>query len=125
MLEDPGDPVSLNRLRTWLKGCQSNHSKCNFEPTPLPSRVLDLADPALSQTQIRLVEPALETTGHYAALSHCWGVSRQFTTTKATLEARKSGIDVPTLPKTFQDAVTVTRELGVRYLWLDSLCKAS
>lgn len=26
------------------------------------------------------------------------------------------------LPKTFRDAVTVTRKLGVRYLWIDSLC---
>lgn len=26
------------------------------------------------------------------------------------------------LPKTFQDAVKVTRELGVLYLWIDSLC---
>ena len=26
------------------------------------------------------------------------------------------------LPKTFQDAVRVTRELGIEYLWIDSLC---
>lgn len=26
------------------------------------------------------------------------------------------------MPKTFQDAVTVTRALGVPYLWIDSLC---
>jgi len=26
------------------------------------------------------------------------------------------------LPETFRDAVQVTRELGIRYLWIDSLC---
>jgi hypothetical protein len=26
------------------------------------------------------------------------------------------------LPKTFQNAITVTRMLGIRYLWIDSLC---
>ena len=26
------------------------------------------------------------------------------------------------LPKTFRDAVTITRNLGIRYLWIDSLC---
>jgi hypothetical protein len=26
------------------------------------------------------------------------------------------------MPKTFQDAVIVTRRLGLRYLWIDSLC---
>jgi hypothetical protein len=28
------------------------------------------------------------------------------------------------LPKSFQDAVTVTRGLGLRYLWIDALCIA-
>ncbi|KAF9765901.1 hypothetical protein IL306_001747 [Fusarium sp. DS 682] len=29
---------------------------------------------------------------------------------------------VPGLPKTFQDAISATRKLGYRYLWIDSLC---
>lgn len=38
------------------------------------------------------------------------------------MQEMKLGIDVSKLPKTFQDAVFITRELGVRYLWIDSLC---
>ncbi|KAH7115893.1 heterokaryon incompatibility protein-domain-containing protein, partial [Dendryphion nanum] len=34
----------------------------------------------------------------------------------------RAGIPDLDLPKTFRDAVQVTRELGVRYLWIDSLC---
>lgn len=26
------------------------------------------------------------------------------------------------MPKTFRDVVQITRELGLRYLWIDSLC---
>lgn len=26
------------------------------------------------------------------------------------------------MPKTFVDAITITRHLGIRYLWIDSLC---
>lgn len=26
------------------------------------------------------------------------------------------------MPKTFRDAVTITRDLGVQYLWIDSIC---
>ena len=26
------------------------------------------------------------------------------------------------MPRAFQDVVTVTRKLGLRYLWIDSLC---
>ncbi|KAK3935203.1 heterokaryon incompatibility protein-domain-containing protein [Diplogelasinospora grovesii] len=34
----------------------------------------------------------------------------------------KRGITVSELPKTIQDAIYVTRNLGVRYLWVDALC---
>ena len=32
------------------------------------------------------------------------------------------GIELSDLPKTFQDAVMVTRSMGVCFLWIDSLC---
>lgn len=32
------------------------------------------------------------------------------------------GIEVPSLPQTFQDAIVVARKLGIPYLWIDSLC---
>jgi hypothetical protein len=34
----------------------------------------------------------------------------------------KEGILEKDLPKTFKEAVFVTRQLGIRYLWIDSLC---
>ncbi|KAH7348126.1 heterokaryon incompatibility protein-domain-containing protein [Pyrenochaeta sp. MPI-SDFR-AT-0127] len=32
------------------------------------------------------------------------------------------GIEVNTLSKTFQDAIALTRHLGIKFLWIDSLC---
>ena len=58
----------------------------------------------------------------YVALSHCWGSGRQFMTTKATLQQKMEGISFAELPKTFQDAIVVSRALRVQYLWIDSLC---
>ena len=43
-------------------------------------------------------------------------------TTSSTLSERVVGIDHHMLPKTFQDAITITRKLGYRYIWIDSLC---
>jgi Heterokaryon incompatibility protein (HET) len=66
--------------------------------------------------------------GEYVALSHCWGLSadnpydQQYVTNSDTLSSRLRGMPMAELPKTFQDAVVVTRELGLRYLWIDSLC---
>jgi len=58
----------------------------------------------------------------YAALSHCWGKSRQFTTTTATIEQHKLNIELSLLPKTFQDAIVFCQKLRIEYLWIDSLC---
>jgi hypothetical protein len=57
-------------------------------------------------------------------MSHCWGIpgSMRLTTTHATLDLRKAGIPWASIPCTFQDAMLFTRRLGVRYLWIDSLC---
>jgi len=43
-------------------------------------------------------------------------------TTKKNLASHKLGIEWHTLPKSFQDAITITRNLEKRYLWIDSLC---
>lgn len=55
-------------------------------------------------------------------LSHCWGSSRPLTTTKSTLKEREQLISMESLPPTFRDAVIITRNLGFKYLWIDSLC---
>lgn len=58
----------------------------------------------------------------YITLSHCWGNGQPLTTTRSTLETRMKGMPMPTLPKMFRDAVLITRQLGIKYLWIDSLC---
>lgn len=44
------------------------------------------------------------------------------TTVKSNLKEMEQGINYFALPATFQDAIAITRNLGVRYLWIDSLC---
>ncbi|TEY43456.1 hypothetical protein BOTCAL_0370g00050 [Botryotinia calthae] len=58
----------------------------------------------------------------YVTLSHCWGESTHLSTEKETLNERKHAIPFNSLNKTYADAVRVTRELKMRYLWIDSLC---
>ncbi|PVH96780.1 HET-domain-containing protein, partial [Periconia macrospinosa] len=62
------------------------------------------------------------TNQEYTCLSHCWGNSKPYTLNSITQRDLESGIDAGNLPKTFQDAIHVTRCLGVQYLWIDSLC---
>ena len=43
-------------------------------------------------------------------------------TTTANIEERRNGMLVKSLPKTFQDFITITRKLNVPYVWIDALC---
>ncbi|OTA90702.1 hypothetical protein M434DRAFT_47456, partial [Hypoxylon sp. CO27-5] len=61
--------------------------------------------------------------GPYIALSHCWGNFMPIQTTALSLPVfRTQGIHLGSLPKTFQEAVFITRFLGYSYLWIDSFC---
>jgi hypothetical protein len=39
-----------------------------------------------------------------------------------TLQAFSEGIDIAALPRTFREAIGLTKALGLDYLWIDSLC---
>ncbi|KAF2100314.1 HET-domain-containing protein [Rhizodiscina lignyota] len=91
------------------------------EPT-LPKRVIKIS-PLEEPLRLRLMI-SHGKTGRYATLSHCWGPPEMspLTTTSHNFEAHLKAIDWAKLPKTFQDTVHVTRQLGLTYLWIDSIC---
>ncbi len=67
----------------------------------------------------------VETQGRafqYVALSHCWGSKTPLMATKSSWGKLIVNIPFGDLPPLFQDAVIITRQLGLRYLWIDSLC---
>lgn len=114
---------SFHRARQWISNCFKNHALCGDDkPSVLPTRILDVGEgPTADPPSIKLIE-APGRKERYIALSHCWGGMQPLTTTAASLSAHRSGIAFNCLPKTFQDAVRITRRLGIRYLWIDSLC---
>jgi len=58
----------------------------------------------------------------YATLSYCWGGDQLFKTTAENFLLMQESLDYNSLPKTIQDAILVTRQIGLRYLWIDALC---
>lgn len=86
----------------------------------MPTRVLDVG--GKDDTIVRLWEPKPGESEKYIALSHPWGRGPHFVTNINNLEEHRKGITVSSLPATFRDAVITTRALGVRYLWIDSIC---
>ncbi|KAK3693334.1 heterokaryon incompatibility protein-domain-containing protein, partial [Podospora appendiculata] len=98
----------------------------------LPARILDLAPDGCSQcilgltdtpdSGIKLVEPRPGTRARYLTLSHRWGDSHTLRLTLKTRDTFMRGIPLRSIPKTYCDAIAVTRHLGFRYLWIDALC---
>jgi hypothetical protein len=99
--------------------CSNDHDHCQVEERyQLPIRLI-----SVKETCIKLVLTSDWTTEpRYATLSHCWGNLEFLKLTRETLDSFLISIPVDELSQTFRDAVEITRELGLQYLWIDSLC---
>ena len=109
----------------WLSECLSHHTRCKYVTSAedyYPTRLIDLRANSLS-CELRLHftsnGPIKEP---YMTLSHCWGKARILQLTSLTHERLQQGFALAELPPTFQDAIMVTRALGVNFLWIDALC---
>ncbi|KFY45755.1 hypothetical protein V494_00801 [Pseudogymnoascus sp. VKM F-4513 (FW-928)] len=115
---EPWSDQRRSLVRDFAEDCLANHAKCSYSEGLLPTKVIDVG----STSQDPFLYITNGENGQYVTLSHCWGGSSPITTTTKTIGARMSGFSIDTVPKTFREAILVTRELGVRYLWIDSLC---
>ena len=63
--------------------------------------------------------------GKYVCLSHCWGSAGSkgmLRTTRDNFLELIQHIPWSRIPRTFRDAINVTRALGIEYIWIDSIC---
>ncbi|KAH6661571.1 heterokaryon incompatibility protein-domain-containing protein [Halenospora varia] len=131
-------PLRFALLREWLQWCDKSH-RCNqhdddkdvnIPKKTLPTRLLYVGnpdDPDYDQDILKLVLGQQIGARKYIALSHCWGKlttdqKNNFWTTKGNVDDRGREFSIAKLPRTFQDAIKVARELRILYLWIDSLC---
>lgn len=123
--------INIDLLRSWIESCEDWH-RCvcwrknnsrrdgpvtiKFPIIPF-IRLLDLKDDCLIQTSIPPV---------FVALSYVWGNAQIFKLVKETLpnllQPGSLAKSYELFPKSIQDAVTLTRLLNHRYVWIDSLC---
>lgn len=122
--------ASVALVRRWIAACEK-HENCRTrslsdvyktQGRPRFARIVDVQD---GSSDPRLAEVDEVPAGSiYMTLSHCWGDPKHkpLTLTLDTLVVFKAGIPWNMLPKTFADAVVFTRNMGIRYIWIDSLC---
>jgi hypothetical protein len=117
-------PSCWATVSKWIEDC-SKHQDCREQQQQswLPTRLVDLL--RCDRGRVRIVNttrlprrPGIA----YLALSHCWG-RKPFLVMKNKNKKRfKRGLPISSLPPNFRDAIAVARQLGFRYIWIDSLC---
>ena len=119
-------PSCIDLTKSWINTCLASHPDCRLpaSTTPFtPTRLIDCQpeNPTLIvPAELNPPDPGPTT---FVALSHCWGKSPQPLRTLTTnILAHRTGIPSSSLPLTFRDAIALTRTLGFRYIWIDSLC---
>ncbi|OHE92059.1 hypothetical protein CORC01_12640 [Colletotrichum orchidophilum] len=118
--------VDVELLKTWLKTCKEKHHIVCWPTSEQTAsriqpfiRLLDLKDNCLVQKS---------DLPDFVALSYVWGprgvVNYTLTTDNIAELSTPGGLskNVEKLPRTIQDAINLTRRVGHRYLWIDSLC---
>ena len=110
----------FRRVVDWIANYEG-HPDCHGASHILPTRVIDVGG-GQDNRPIRLVEPSSGTHERYIALSHSWGRTELPITTKANKAQRLEAIGLKEMSKSFEEAIVVTRLLGVLYICIDSLC---
>lgn len=116
-----GSPRALTLAKECIDECVHGHEHCiklSVSPDPLlPTRAIDCND---------LGHPRLVSMngqrGRYLTLSYVWGGDQAHKTTLSNITTYEGGIDPTLIPQTIRDAIYVTNALGLRWLWVDSLC---
>ncbi|CZR53560.1 uncharacterized protein PAC_03439 [Phialocephala subalpina] len=108
--------VNISLLRDWVSQCQQTHNHVKSQAK------LNLG--ALGVSHFRVVDVLenrlVEIRGfhRYVALSYVWGDCAQ----PKVLTTNTNFIDAEHLPRTIRDAIHLTKLLGERYVWIDSIC---
>lgn len=106
------DTWDCNKARLWLDSCVGCHgSICKEEILRVSGmNLIDCED-------MIIVEAAQEM--RWLALSYVWGANYQTEGHSGYRSGSRISLDAP---RTISDAISVTIQLGYRYLWVDEYC---
>ncbi|KAK4222672.1 heterokaryon incompatibility protein-domain-containing protein [Podospora fimiseda] len=117
--------VDIDLLREWEQKCRKEHGMTCGGPHDDHSNHLSSMQPVwlIDVWQRCLVKASVAP--EYTALSYVWGGFRPFTTLLSNIHQLQVPFSLdsgPNIPRTVSDAIMLTQNLGIRYLWVDALC---
>ncbi|KAM0247621.1 hypothetical protein ACHAQJ_009761 [Trichoderma viride] len=127
----PASKETIATIKNWLQDCFATHSECQQAHGSLqtsgksvlgPRRLLHLSGNTL-HPQVRLEENYLSNKLlQYVALSYCWGGDQAVKLKDDLVQSWMKDIPYIQFPQTIKDAIQITMDLGLQYLWIDALC---
>lgn len=120
-----GSLETLKLAASWINHCKTTHRECarlQAQGHRFPTRLIDVGTTDGSvKPHLYIPSPSTPFTP-YTTLSYRWGPSPAILLTQTSLSPLLEEIPLHLLPKSNQDAIQVTRFLGIRFLWIDALC---
>ncbi|KAK0622788.1 heterokaryon incompatibility protein-domain-containing protein [Immersiella caudata] len=117
--------LDIERVSSWIDHCTNEH-KCILPPDDFSAsfpglevlRLIDVRKDCVVETRAR--------PSKYVALSYVWGdvadSPRLLSSTREGMMASGALSRRVNLPNTIRDAIDLVYDLGIQYLWVDSLC---
>jgi len=120
--QSPTEQSCFDLVKSWLAECAANHSQCTSGAGTLPTRIIDVGpEDGSKEPFLHLTKP--DETGSYIYLSAKRGGHLEGQVLlSSNLNDLVKAMPLSSLPKTYHDAVLITRRLGVRYLFIDAYC---
>lgn len=103
-----------------MSTCSESHELCKVrDDSILPTRLISIA----SESPRLVLNSDIAKGQRYATLSHSWGAQKDvIKLTRQTLDFFLKEIPLDRLPKTFTEALVITKRLGLDFIWIDTLC---
>lgn len=122
----PDSADAVNFMKRCLKECDNNHASCTARgpETSLypkfPTRLIEINRETMN---VRIVDGS-EKVGKYVAFSHRWVSESEplWVTKQSNLAQRHSWFSAQNLPTSLKDVIKVVGLLGLKYVWIDSIC---
>ena len=113
--------IDFEVLACWISTCKSLHEYCHRTEFSYIHRKNFRRIRAIDCFKEVIV--SIELTQEYVALSYVWGAAAPDLASSGS--SKRDGtisFQVSTAPLTIRDAMTVDKQLGRRYLWVDKYC---
>ncbi|CAN9080511.1 unnamed protein product [Alternaria alternata] len=110
--------ASMSVMKKWISDCCTFHQHASPKRNSNPTRLIKLG--RYEDDGARLYSPKHPVVS--TALSYRWGLGKQSGTTKDNVTKRYQELNTSDFPKTLQDAIHITRRLGLEYIWIDRVC---